>query len=247
MPNNTTRVIKLKPKLVAAFQTIFERFSSHPFQKPVLGLTALHGFLVGEWLEVEGEDGGLAAVYGAQLSTGSGWNSAILFAAEEEEEEEEERGREVNLQMSGLPSSVLFTSYTLEDRGSSFALWQAMGKPLKPTRLQAEALVDSAALRHSPVQHLSERQGIGNLTLRVPGRGVLMLRLCSNSTSSPPQPYWLTALPGWKGSLFLSWRLPESTSCVASFQLEFSPSHSVDQFAPLSTGLLTLRTATLFR
>ena len=221
------------------------RYDSKSFQKPVLGLTALHGFLVGDWLEVEGEDGGLAAVYGAQLSTGGGWNSAILFAAAEEEEG---GGREVTLRMSGLPSSsVLYTSYTLEDHGSSYALWQAMGKPLNPTRLQAEALVDSAALKHSPVQQLTERQGRGNLTLRVPGRGVLMLRFCSNSTSPPPQPYWLTALPGWKGSLFLSWRLPDSTSCVTSFQLEFSPSHSIDSFAPLPTGLLTLRTATLFR
>lgn len=209
-----------------------------------MGLTALHGFLVGDWLEVEGEDGGLAAVYGAQLSTGGGWNSAILFAAEEEEG----GGREVTLRMSGLPSSsVLYTSYTLEDHGSSYALWQAMGKPLNPTRPQAEALVDSAALKHSPVQQLTERQGRGNLTLRVPGRGVLMLRFCSSSTSPPPQPYWLTALPGWKGSLFLSWRLPDSTSCVTSFQLEFSPSHSIDSFAPLPTGLLTLRTVTLFR
>ena len=210
-----------------------------------MGLTALHGFLVGDWLEVEADDGGLAAVYGARLATGGGWNSAILFAAEEEGER---GGREVTLRMSGLPSSsVLYTSYSLQDRGSSFALWQAMGKPLKPTRLQAEALVDSAALRHSPVQQLSERLGRGNVSLTVPGPGILLLRFCSNSTSPPPQPYWLTALPGWKRTLFLSWRLPESTSCVTSFQLEFSPSLSIDQFAPLPTDWLTLRTVTLFR
>ena len=211
-----------------------------------MGLTALHGFLVGDWLEVDGEDEDLAAVYGTQLlSTGGGWNSAILFAAEEEEE----GGRVVTLRMSGLPpSSVLYTSYTLQDGGSAYALWRAMGKPLNPTRLQAEALADSAALRHSPVQHLSEKQGgRGNLTLTVPGPGVLMIRFCSNSTSPPPQPYWLRALPGWKGSLFLSWRIPVSTSCVTSFQLEFSPSHSIDSFSPLSTGLLTLRTVTLIR
>ena len=212
-----------------------------------MGLTALHGFLVGDWLEVEGEDDGLAAVYGTQqLSTGGGWNSAILFAAEEEEGG---GGRVVTLRMSGLPSSsVLYTSYTLQDRGSAYDLWRAMGKPLNPTRLQAEALADSAALRHSPVQHLSQNQGgRGNLTLTVPGPGALMIRFCSNSTSPPPQPYWLTALPGWNGSLFLSWRIPASTSCVTSFQLEFSTSHSIESFAPWTTGLLTMRTVTLFR
>ena len=155
--------------------------------------------------------------------------------------------------MSGLPSStssstVLYTSYTLEDRSSAYALWQSMGKPLNPTRIQAETIVDAAALRHSPVQHLSENQGRGNLSLTVPGAGVLMIRFCTNSTAPPPQPHWLTALPGWNGSLFLSWRLPASTfSCVASFQLEFSPSLSIDSFAPVATGLLTLRTVTLFR
>ena len=201
---------------------------------------------------MEGEDGGLAAVYGSQLlSTDGDWSSAILFAVEEDEEEER-GGREVTLRMSGLPSSsssaVLYTSYTLEDHDSAYTLWQSMDKPLNPTRLQAEALADAAALRHSPVQHLSENQGRGNLSLTVPGAGVLMVRFCSNSTAPPPQPYWLTALPGWKGSLFLSWRLPTSPfSCVASFQLEFSPSLSIDSFAPVATGLLTLRTVTLFR
>ena len=155
--------------------------------------------------------------------------------------------------MSGLPSSsssdvLLYTSYTLEDHDSAYTLWQSMDKPLNPTRLQAEALADAAALRHSPVQHLSENQGRGNLSLTVPGAGVLMVRFCSNSTAPPPQPYWLTALPGWNGSLFLSWRLPTSpSSCVVSFQLEYSPSRSIGSFAPVSIGLLTLRTVTLFR
>ena len=209
-------------------------------QKPALALSALHGFLVSEWLKVESE--GLLPVYGSQLSRGDSWSAAILFAAEEE------GGREVTLRMFGLPSTtVLYTSYTLDNRDSAFTLWQTMGKPLNPTKLQAEALVDAAALKHSEVQHLPEKQGKGNLTLSVPGPGALMIRFCSNSTSPPPQPYWLTALPGWRGSLFLSWRLPASSSCVASFQLEFSSSRSFDSFDLLSTGLVTLRTVTIFR
>ena len=67
-------------------EELFQKVLINPriFQKPILGLTALLGFLVGRWLQIEMNESGdnSLSVFGAQLPRGGGdWSAAILFEA----------------------------------------------------------------------------------------------------------------------------------------------------------------------
>ena len=225
---------------------MFQKVYSNPriFQKPILGLTALLGFLVGRWLQIENNESvdNSLSVFGAQLPRGGGdWSAAILLASEEEQTEQ------VTVQIVGLPPyEVLCTSYIITEHNNAFNLWTTMGKPLNPSKIQAEALMEASLLRTEPVP-IFKKQGKANISLAMPSPGVVLLRLCSNSTAPPPQPYWLTALPDWDGGLFLSWRIPISSSCVTTYKVQFSRSLSSDRFVPVETGILTLRTVTILR
>ena len=224
------------------FQKVF--INPRIFQKPILGLTALLGFLVGRWLQIEKNESGdnSLSVFGAQLPrVGGDWSAAILLASEEEQ------AKQVTVQIVGLPPyEVLCTSYIITDHNNAFNLWTTMGKPLNPSKIQAEALMEASLLRTEPVP-MFKKQGKANISLAMPSPGVVLLRLCSNSTAPPPQPYWLTALPDWGGGLFLSWRIPISSSCVTTYKVQFSRSLSSDRFVPVETGILTLRTVTILR
>ena len=181
-------------------------------------------------------------MFGAQLPRGGGdWSAAILLASEVEQT------KQVTVQIVGLPPyEVLCTSYIITDHNNAFNLWTTMGKPLNPSKIQAEALMEASLLRTEPVP-MFKKQGKANISLAMPSPGVVLLRLCSNSTAPPPQPYWLAALPDWDGGLFLSWRIPISSSCVTTYKVQFSRSLSSDRFVPVETGILTLRTVTILR
>ena len=160
------------------FQKVF--INPRIFQKPILGLTALLGFLVGRWLQIEKNESGdnSLSVFGAQLPRGGGdWSAAILLASEEEQT------KEMTVQIVGLPPyEVLCTSYIITDHNNAFNLWTTMGKPLNPSKIQAEALMEASLLRTEPVP-MFKKQGKANISLAMPSPGVVLLRLCSNSTA----------------------------------------------------------------